>query len=209
MILGTWGRKIGMTQRFLGDAAVPVTAIQVADWVITNVRRKDRDGYAAIQVGQMKKKYRDMEFSSDWIKESKKYFSAIREVRVSGEVDSFVVGAPLVLGNDVKLDIGEKVDVTGITKGLGFQGVVKRHGAKGGGASHGDKLGRAPGSGSSVRRSGNVFKGRKFPGQTGNETQTTLNLEVVSSEGDVLFVKGAVPGRSRSLVFVRKHRKSR
>jgi len=192
-----------MSQRFVGDKVIPVTAITVTDWVITNVRTLERDGYNAVQVGQIKKRYVSSSFSVEWIKQIKKYFSAIKEIKVSGDVGSFQIGTPFLMST-ASLGAGSRVDVTGITKGAGFQGVVKRHGFAGGPKTHGDNLGRAPGSGGSVRRDGKIFKGKRFPGHMGVEKQTVQNLEIVSCVDDVLLVKGSVPGKARSLVFLNK-----
>lgn len=205
MVQGVWGRKLGMTQRFVGDKVVPVTAITVTDWFITNIKTLERDGYNAIQVGQLKKRYSTLNFSPEWIKQAKTHFSVIKEIKISGDTDVFQIGAPFLMSS-VSLTVGDKVDVTGITKGAGFQGGVKRHGFAGGPKTHGDNLGRAPGSGSSVRRDGKIFKGKRFPGHMGVEKQTVQNLEVISfsSADNVLFVKGSIPGKARSLVFLNK-----
>lgn len=205
MIHGVWGRKLGMSQRFINDKLVPVTAIEVAHWLVIGIRTKDNNGYSAVQVGQIKEKYRNVNFSLDWVKENKKYFSAIREIRTHEDVHSVVPGVALTQGDIVALKNGECVDVTGITKGAGFQGVVKRHGFTGGRASHGDKTGRKPGAGGVTRRSGNVIKGKKFPGHMGVNNRTMQNLEIIGWQDGILLVKGSVPGKSRSLVFVNKN----
>lgn len=201
MVQGVWGRKLGMSQRFVGDKIIPVTAITVDNWVITNVRTVERDGYRAIQIGQIKKRYMQSNFSLEWIKQIKKYFSAIKEIKVSGDLDLFQIGTPFEM-NSVAWNVGDRVNATGITKGAGFQGAVKRHGFTGGPKTHGDDLGRAPGSGGSVRRDGKIFKGKRFPGHMGVEKQTMQNLEIVSCVDNLLLVKGSVPGKARSLIFV-------
>lgn len=205
MIHGLWGRKLGMSQRFINDKLVPITAIEVTRWFVTGIRSKENNGYSAVQVGQVKEKYKNTDFSLDWVKKSKKYFSAIREIRTNEDVHSLALGTALTAGDIVALKNGECVDVTGITKGAGFQGVVKRHGFRGGKASHGDKTGRKPGAGGITRTSGNVIKGKKFPGHMGVDSCTMQNLEIIAWQDGILLVKGSVPGKSRSLVFVNKN----
>lgn len=205
MINGIWGKKIGMTQVFSDDhKVVPVTAIDVSDWCVTQVKTKERDGYNAIQLGCVKKQQRDQKFSPEWLSMPQKYFSVLREVRLVDPAANFEVGQ--VPDVSALLSNGAKVDVFGLTTGKGFQGVVKRHGFTGGLASHGSKLGRKPGSLCGQRSSGRVFKGKELPGHDGQSQRVMRNLEIVrvESQGRVLFVKGSVPGKSGSLVFVRK-----
>jgi len=205
MIHGVWGRKLGMSQRFINDKAVPVTAIEVTNWFVTGLRSQENNGYSAIQVAQVKKRHSGTDFSADWIKNGKKYFSSIKEIRTIGNAESIVIGTPLTPTDMIDLKVGEYVNVTGVTKGAGFQGVVKRHGFTGGRASHGDKTGRKPGAGGVTRGSGNVIKGKRFPGHMGVDNRTMKNLEVIAWQGDVLFIKGSIPGKSHSLVFVNKN----
>ena len=205
MINGIWGKKIGMTQVFSDDhKVVPVTAIDVSDWCVTQVKTKERDGYDAIQLGCIKKQQRDQTFSPDWLRAPQKYFSVMREVHLLDPAARFEVGQ--VPDIATLLAKGAKVDVFGITTGKGFQGVVKRWNFTGGLASHGSKLGRKPGSLCGQRSSGRVFKGKKMPGHMGCSQRIMKNLEIVrvESEGRVLFVKGSVPGKTGSLVFLRK-----
>lgn len=205
MVNGLWGKKIGMTQVFSDDhKVVPVTAIDVSNWCITQVKTKERDGYDAVQLGCVKKNYVDQAFSQEWLSAPKKYFSVLREVRVVDPSTTFEVGQPA--GVDAILGKGDFVDVFGITVGRGFQGVVKRHGFGGGRGSHGDKLGRGTGSLNWQRSSGRVNKGKKMPGHMGMTKHAIKNLEIVRIEpsAKVVLVKGSVPGKSGSLVFVRK-----
>ncbi len=204
MISGLWGKKIGMSQIFQEDGrVVPVTAVDVSHWYVTQVKTADRDGYAAIQVGLLRPRHQDKEFSSEWLKSMSKYFAVLREVRVSGD-DAFEIGSRVNVAQ--VLNSGDTLDVIGTTIGKGFQGVVKRYGHSGGRASHGDKLGRGPGSLEGMRRSGRVRKGRKLPGHMGVARQTIRNLRVVAIDQDVnvVFVKGSLPGKADSLVFMRK-----
>lgn len=204
MMKGLWGKKIGMTQIFSDkQKVVPVTAIDVSNWYVTQVKTVENDGYSAVKLGMVKDKFSDQEFSNIWLKEPRKYFSAFKEVPVA-------VDAQLALGQKALADIlalGEIVDVFGVTKGAGYQGVVKRHGYAGGRASHGATFGRFTGSLSFMRSRGRVIKGKGMPGHMGVEKRVMKNLEVIKVESDaqIILVKGSVPGKSGSLVFVRKN----
>ncbi|KKT24110.1 MAG: 50S ribosomal protein L3 [candidate division TM6 bacterium GW2011_GWF2_43_87] len=205
MINGLWGRKLGMTQVFSDDhQVVPVTAIDMSHWFVTQIKTKEHDGYDAVQFGLLRNRYRNETFSADWLKEAKHYFLAFKEARITDASAQFQIGQPFDIA--ATLAKGDIIDAFGTTIGKGFQGVVKRHGHKGGRASHGDKLGRGPGSLEGMRRSGRVRKGRKLPGHMGAHQYAIKNLEVVivDTTARVVFVKGSVPGKSESLVFLRK-----
>jgi large subunit ribosomal protein L3 len=210
MISGIWGKKVGMTQLFSENKqVVPVTMIDVSDWRVTQVKTKEHDGYSAVQLSKLRPDYTAQEFSIDWLKQPKKYFDAVKEVSLAdgqpaGDHSKVQVGQ--VADVATILTNGENVDVVGITIGRGFQGAVKRHGFTGGRASHGDKLGRKPGSLSYMRRQGRVTKGKRMPGHMGVEQVVVKNLQVIKVEpsAHIIFVKGSVPGKSGSLVFVRK-----
>lgn len=207
MVDGLWGKKIGMTQIFSDDhKIVPVTVIDVADWFVTQVKTTSRDGYDAVQIGRVRERYSGQDFSAEWLKSSKKYFSVMKEVRFFDEVMSVEVGQVFDIAS--LFDKGAAVDVFGITIGRGFQGGVKRHGFKGGRASHGDTLGRGPGSIGYMRSRGRVIKGQRMAGHMGVEQRVMKNLEVIRVEptSKIMIVKGSVPGKSGSLVFVRKCR---
>lgn len=205
MVNGLWGRKIGMTQVFSDkNKVVPVTAIDLSNWFVTALKNKERDGYDAVQLGQIRNRYRDQEFSADWLNNRTKYFTVFKEVRVLENNAQISIGQT---GDAVfALNQGDSVDVFGITIGHGFQGGVKRHGFTGGPASHGGKLGRAPGSLGYMRSQGRVIKGKRMPGHMGVDRRVMKNLEVVRIETDakVVLIKGSVPGKSGSLVFVKK-----
>lgn len=204
MIRGLWGKKIGMTQVFSEEQkVVPVTVIDISQWFVTQVKTLKNDGYDALKMGRIKDKYATQEFSQDWLKEVNKYFSDIKEVRLDEAAD---VQVGQLSDVSAILAQGDNVDVFGITKGAGFQGGVKRHGFAGGRASHGSTLGRHPGSLSFMRSRGRVIKGKKMAGHMGTERRMMKNLEVVKIEPEarVILVKGSVPGKSGSLVFVRK-----
>lgn len=205
MVKGLWGHKIGMTQAFSEqDVVVPVTAIQLGDWVVTHRKSKDRDGYDAIQLGSFRKRYQNQEFSPEWLKNSKKYFRSLKEIKLEDASAEFEIGKPIDPAS--VLEVGKKVNVFGITKGHGFAGVVKRHGFAGGRASHGPRMGRWPGSLAGFRSQGRVPKGKKLPGHMGVAQRMMRNLKIIKydSEQNVIFVKGSVPGASGSLVFLEK-----
>lgn len=199
------GKKIGMTQIFSDkDKVVPVTAIDYSNWFVTGIKSVDRDGYDAIQVGSLRKKYTGKEFSDSWLKNINTYFSDVKEVDKSDFAQEISLGQAVDFSS--VFNVGEEVDVFGTTKGYGFQGVVKRHGFTGGRASHGPRFGRIPGSIGFMRSKGRVIKGKKLPGHLGNVQRVMKNLEIikVEPEAKVLFVKGSVPGGAGSLVFMRK-----
>lgn len=204
MITGIWGRKIGMTQVFVEDQVVPVTAIDMANWIVTNVRTDEKDGYHAVQVGYLRDRYVAQQFSPEWLKDLKKYFRYVREIRSPKVVENITIGQPVDFYT--MLAQGNKVDVIGITKGRGFAGVVKRHDFTGAKASHGSKMGKRPGSSSSYRSQGRIIKGKRFPGHMGTLTRMMKQLDVVKVEPDakIVLVKGSIPGHAGSLVFVRK-----
>ncbi len=205
MNAGVWGRKIGMTQVFSEkNKVVPVTAINIAHWFVTNVKTQERDGYSAVQVGCVRKRYEGMPFSADWLKKQKKYFGHIKEIRHEKPVEGLTIGQEADFASI--LETGKAVDAFGVTIGRGFQGVVKRHDFTGGPATHGSNFKRRPGTMSFMRSRGRVIKGKKLPGQMGNDNCVMKNLEVVRVESDakVVLIKGSVPGKVGSLVFLRK-----
>lgn len=205
MINGLWGRKIGMTQVFTADhVAVPVTVVDVAHWVVTQIKTHAKDGYDGVQFGFIRPRFQEDEFSTEWLSSPKRYFTVVREARIVDPAATYQIGQ--FVTPEVVFAQGDAVDVEGITMGRGFQGVVKRHGHKGGRGSHGDKLGRQPGSLEGMRTSGRVRKGRCLPGHMGVEHKTIRNLSVVGIDSDarVVLVKGSLPGKSNGLVFIRK-----
>jgi large subunit ribosomal protein L3 len=202
MIEGLWGKKIGMTQIFdESGGVIPVTAIEVGPCVITQVKTLDRDGYEALQLGVGQKK-RLNKPERGHRRKSGASSRALREVRVDG-ADNYQPGQ--VLKADI-FEAGQKVDVTGTSKGKGFAGTVKRHGFAGGPKTHGqsDRL-RAPGAIGGAASPGRVFKGMRMAGHMGNERKTVQNLEVVrvDPERNLLLVRGSVPGVNGGLVLVR------
>ena len=207
MLNAVLGTKIGMTQLFDSNkAVVPVTAISTGQWFVLQVKTSAMDGYSAVQVGLPRERYRKQEFSLDWLKSKKQNFLFIREVRISAEQEStFVAGRAITLA-DFAITVGDLVDVTGVSTGHGFMGVVKRYGFKGGPASHGSGFHRKPGAVGHRRTHGEVDKGKRLPGHTGAEQVTVRNLRIVKVDvaQGVIFVCGAVPGKSGFLVTVSK-----
>lgn len=199
------GKKIGMTQAFSeNDKVVPVTAIDLNNWLITNIKSKDKDGYDAVQVGLVRNKYVGQEFSINWIKKPMHYFYAMREIDSHEKLKDAVVGQPVDFCS--LLEVGDNFDVFGTTKGRGFQGVVKRHDFTGGRASHGPRFGRIPGSLGFMRSQGRVIKGKKLPGHMGDVQRVMRNLKVIriEPEANIILIKGSVPGGSGSLIVMRK-----
>jgi large subunit ribosomal protein L3 len=207
---GILGRKVGMTQ--IWDAenrVVPVTVIEAGPCRVVQLKTPERDGYSAVQLSFGETKARRL------TKPELGHLQAaggppsphLAELRVT-DLAGFEIGQ--IVKADV-FEAGERVDVTGITKGKGFSGVMKRHNFSGLGAGHGThKKHRAPGSIGACATPARVFKGMRMAGQKGNERVTTLNLEVVQGDAErgLLLVKGAVPGPSGSLVFVRNATKA-
>ncbi|MFM8237250.1 MAG: 50S ribosomal protein L3 [Actinomycetota bacterium] len=202
---GILGRKLGMTQVFDDEnRVVPVTVIEAGPCRVVQIKTPERDGYAAVQLAYGETKVNRL--SKPELGHLRKADAApakyLAELRVD-DLTGFEVGQ--VLAADV-FAAGERVDVTGISKGHGFSGVMKRHNFKGQGASHGNhKKHRAPGSIGACATPARVFKGLRMAGQYGNERVTTLNLTVVEgdAERNLILVKGAVPGPAGGLVFVR------
>lgn len=199
------GFKVGMTQVF-DDArnVVPVTVISCGEWIVTQIKTTDADGYNALQIGMRKKKYARVPFAQPMLSKKKQYFAHLREVPVAS-VESYTVGQIVSL-SDVSFDESSKVSVMGTSTGRGFQGVVKRWNFAGGPASHGGMLGRRPGSIGNMCSQGKVIKGKKLPGRMGGKRVTVQGLRVikVDAERGVVLVKGAVPGRKNSLVHLSK-----
>ncbi|MEA2064036.1 MAG: 50S ribosomal protein L3 [Gemmatimonadota bacterium] len=204
-MLGLIGKKLGMTRLFDDQGVeMQVTVIQAGPCRVTQVRSKERDGYEALQLGFGERKEKNMTLPQrGHLKKIEGYFPArLCEFRTD-EASSYEEGQGLTVE---LFSEGDKVKVTGTTKGRGFQGVVKRHGFSGGDATHGNTAHRVPGSIGASADPARVWKNKKLPGQYGNKRFTVRNLEVVrvDAESDHLFVKGAVPGPTGGLVIVSK-----
>ncbi len=208
MTKGILGKKLGMTQVFTEDGVViPVTVIEAGPCVVLQKKQLENDGYEAIQIGfSDKKTSRIIKPELGHAKKAgttpKRY---VREIRGVNTADYEV-------GQELKADIftqGEYVDVTGTSKGKGFQGVIRRHGQSRGPMAHGSRYHRRPGSMGSIQAN-RVPKGKKLPGHMGHKTVTLQNLEVVKvdSERNVILVKGSIPGPKHSYVNVKSAIKS-
>ena len=204
MIKGIWGKKVGMTQVFSQNKVVPVTVVDTGNWFVTSLKNKDKDGYSAIQVGCVRKKYENETFSADWMKEQKKYFSHLKEIRQQDDAENVTVGQPVDFLTT--FEAGKAVDVVATTIGRGFQGVVRRHGFAGGPASHGSMFKRRPGTMSFMHSRGRVIKGKRLPGHMGCAQRVVKNVELVKIEpaSNLVLIKGSVPGKCGSLVYLRK-----
>jgi len=199
------GKKVGMTQVFTEQGeVVPVTVIESGDMVVVQKKTVEKEGYNAIQVGfgdvKLKNVVKPIKGHFDKASAEPKRF--LREFKVTN-IDDYEVGQKI--GVDI-FQPGDKVDVSGISKGKGFQGSIKRHGHHTGDMSHGSKFHRLRGSLGASAGVGRVVKGTKAHGHMGNEKVTVLNLEVIRVDADknAILVKGAIPGPKKGLVKVRE-----
>ena len=201
---GILGKKIGMTQIFTEEGiVVPVTVVEAGPVVVTQIKTTENDGYTAIQVGFQDAKEKSLN------KPQKGHLAAantlkkhLKEFRVDS-VEEYTVG------QEIKADLfaaGELIDVTGISKGKGFQGPIKRHGQSRGPETHGSRYHRRPGSMGACSYPGRVFKNKKLAGHMGSVKVTVQNLEVVRVDADKNFilVKGAIPGAKGSVVTIKE-----
>ena len=200
---GILGKKIGMTQVFTKEGKlIPVTVVEVEPNVVTQIKTVEKDGYDAIQLGtETVRESLSTKAETGHAKKAnttpKRFLREIRGVNVN----EYTLGQ--TIGVDV-FEAGEIVDVTGTSKGKGFQGVIKRHNQSIGPKGHGSQYHRGVGSLGTLLPM-HVLKGKKMPGQMGNVQRTVQNLEVVSidTENSVILVKGNVPGPKKSLVMIR------
>lgn len=203
------GKKIGMTQVFTEEGVqVPVTVVAVEPQVVVQRKTKDIDGYEAIQVatGAVKEKRVNKPLKGHFDKAGVEYKRVLREFPLA-EGEEFNVGDTL----DVTVfEEGDKVDITGTSKGKGTAGLIKRHNFGRGRETHGSKFHRMPGGMGAASYPGRVWKGHRMMGRMGNERVTVQNLEVVRVDADnnFLLIKGAVPGPKNGLVRVRATVKS-
>ncbi len=205
MSIGLVGRKSGMTRVFTEEgASIPVTVVEVQPNRVTQIKTSETDGYSAIQVtmGGRRASRVSKAMAGHFAKANTEAGEGLWEFRTE-ELEG------IELGGEIKVDqfeAGQKVDVTGTSKGKGFQGGVKRHNFRMQDATHGNSIShRAPGSIGQCQTPGRVFKGKKMAGQMGSVQQTTQSLEVVrvDEENNLLLIKGAVPGATGSKVIVR------
>ncbi len=203
---GIIGKKIGMTRVFNPDGqAIPVTVIEAGPCPVVQIKTRDREGYDAIQIGfgHKRKKLLTLPLLGHFDKAKVEPRRILREFRKDPT-------EALTVGQEIKVDTfsaGEKVMVTGISKGLGFQGGVRRHGFHGGPKTHGqsDRL-RAPGSIGSSSYPSRVYKGQRMAGRMGGRKVTVRNLRVVQVDTDrnLLLLRGAVPGKVNSYLTIKK-----
>ncbi|MGD9910037.1 MAG: 50S ribosomal protein L3 [Candidatus Izemoplasmatales bacterium] len=210
MAKGILGRKVGMTQVFDNEGRmIPVTVIEITPNVVLQKKTVETDGYEAVQLGFMEKRANivNKPLSGLFAKVGVTPKRYVKEIRLSGMTEYEV-------GQEVKCDIfaaGDYVDVQGVSKGKGYQGVIKRHHFKTGPNAHGSKYHRGVGSMGTIAPN-RIRKGKKMPGRMGHVTVTIQNLVVVRADeaNNILLVKGNVPGANKSLVVIKNaHKKSK
>ena len=205
---GLLGKKIGMTSLFTEDgSSLPVTVLQVGPCTVFSKKTVDKDGYKSLQLGYGDKKEKKLN------KAQKEFFSKLdkKPVKVLKEFKNFPNYDEINVGDELNVElfsVGEKVVVTGVSKGKGFQGVMKRHGFGGvGGTTHGqkDRL-RAPGSIGQSSYPSRVFKGTRMAGRTGNRKTSVRNLKIakIIPDENLILVEGAVPGSVNSIIEINK-----
>ena len=201
---GILGKKIGMTQIFTEHGEViPVTVVEAGPVVVTQIKTTENDGYTAIQVGFQDAKEKSLnKLQKGHLAAANTLKKHLKEFRVDS-VEEYTVG------QEIKADLfaaGELIDVTGISKGKGFQGPIKRHGQSRGPETHGSRYHRRPGSMGACSYPGRVFKNKKLAGHMGSVKVTVQNLEVVRVDADKNFilVKGAIPGAKGSVVTIKE-----
>ncbi len=197
-------KKIGMTQIFAENGIlIPVTVLEAGPCVVTQKKTEENDGYKAIQIGfgDIKEKHVNKPRKGHFDKAGVDSVKVLKEFKIEN-IDQYEVGS------EIKADIfavGDKVDVSGVSKGKGFQGAIKRHNQHRGPMAHGSKYHRGVGSLSSATTPGKVKKGKKMPGHMGSVNVTVQNLEIVRADADknLLLIKGAVPGNKGSILFIK------
>jgi large subunit ribosomal protein L3 len=202
--IGILGRKVGMTRVYNEHGrSIPVTVIEAGPCTVLQKKSTDQEGYNAIQVGFLEKKASRINKpqAGHFKRSGATGFYHVGEFRVQ-DPDAYELGQQLTMIE--VLNIGDKVDISGKTKGRGFQGVIKRHGFAGGRATHGSMFHRAPGSIGCSAWPSRVVKGKKLPGQMGNNLITQKNLKVIDIREDenILLVQGTVPGAKNGLIKI-------
>lgn len=198
------GEKVGMTQIYLPNGkAVPVTVVKVGPCEVIQVKSKDKDQYSAVQLGygMVKPTSISKPMRGHFQKYAQNTYRTIREVVISGDAPA----SGSIIGADF-FKPGELVSATGMTKGKGFAGVMKRHHFRGGDATHGSMFHREPGSIGSSAYPSRVLKNKKLPGHMGHKKVTVKNLEVVEvkAEANLVLLKGAVPGHPGTILVFKK-----
>jgi large subunit ribosomal protein L3 len=200
------GKKIGMTQVFSDDGlSIPVTVIQAGPCTVVQKKTIENDGYNALKVafGDAKEKSLNKPQKGVFSKAGVSVRKYMKEFKVE-DCDNYAIGQEIKVAE--MFQAGDKIDVSGISKGKGFQGVIKRHGQTIGPLTHGSKYFRGPGSMGAGTSPGRVFKGKNLPGHMGAEKVTIQNLNIVRVDGErnLLLVKGAVPGPKGALLVIRE-----
>jgi large subunit ribosomal protein L3 len=208
MVNGIIGRKVGMTQVFAADGTVtPATVVKAGPCVVLQAKNAQSDGYEAVQLGLVEEKPAKVNkaLGGHYKKAGNVPPTRVRrEMKVVAGGDALKAGDQVLVGGVFK--DGERVDVIGISRGKGFQGVVKRHNFRGGAATHGSMFHRAPGSIGASSFPSRVVKGMRAAGRMGGDQVTTRNLKVVQvdAENNLLLLRGAVPGAPGTYIVVRK-----
>lgn len=205
MTKGILGKKVGMTQYFTENGElIPVTVIEAQPNVVLQVKTSEADGYEAVQLGYDDKRevLANKPHKGHVAKANATPKRFIREFR-DVELGEYEVGQEITVET---FAVGDIVDVTGTSKGKGFQGAIKRHGQSRGPMSHGSRYHRRPGSMGAASTPSRVMKGKKLPGQMGGERVTIQNLEIVAvnAEDNVILIKGNVPGPKKSLLEIKQ-----
>ena len=205
MCKGLIGKKLGMTRQFSAEGrAVPVTVIEAGPCVVTQVKTVESDGYNALQLGfgERKEKRTNRPLRGHLNKSGAKTARVLKEMPVENPQE-FSPGQKVTVE---MFTVGERVEVTGTSKGRGFSGVIKRHGFHGGKKTHGSHSHRIPGSIGCSAWPAKVIKGKKMPGQYGHDRKTVRNLEIfdIRPKENLILLKGAVPGHNSSFVTIRK-----
>ena len=206
------GEKLGMTQIFDDEnRVVPVTIIKAGPISITQIKTEESDGYSAIQVAykELPERHVNRPTAGHFAKSGVAPAKHVVEIRVD-DVSEFSLGQEFNVSD--LFEVGQKIDVAGVTKGKGFAGVMKRHNFKGQPASHGaHRVHRAPGAIGACATPARVHKGKRMAGRMGGDTRTAMNLTVakIDAERGLLMVRGSIPGSKRSIVMVREAVKAR
>ena len=205
------GEKLGMTQIFDDESrVVPVTVIKAGPVHVTQIKRRETDGYSAIQISfkELASKFVNQPRAGHFARSGVAPAKHLVEVHVE-DPEQFELGQQITVAD--LFEPGTKADVTGVSKGKGFAGVMKRHGFAGQGASHGaHKIHRAPGAIGACATPARVFKGKRLPGRMGGDKTTVMNLDVVQVDSDrgLLMIRGAVPGPKGAVLVIREAVKS-
>jgi large subunit ribosomal protein L3 len=205
MVNGLLGRKLGMTRVFTEDGRwIHVTLVEAGPCTVVQKKTQESDGYDAVQVGfgEVKEARLNKPVLGHFKKSGQEPKQVLREFRVNADSE-------LNVGDEIRNDIfkaGDRVDVSGTSKGKGFAGVIKRHGMAGGPGAHGSHFHRAPGSIGQSADPSKVYKGKRLPGRMGNNKRTTQNIEIVDvdAEKNLLLLRGTIPGANGGVLVLKR-----